>query len=68
MKLKSLAALFFRIVGACGVIDGLFGLAFRKDVGSVIVGIFTVLVGCGLIYYSKAIARLFCRGLDDDAA
>jgi hypothetical protein len=69
MKLKSLAALFFRIVGACGIIESLLGLEFHTaTVGSVIVNIGTVIVGCALIYFSKAVARLFCKGLDDDAA
>ena len=69
MKIKNLAALFFRIVGASAIIDGLFGLEFHTgNIGSVILNFCTVIGGCALIYFSKAVARLFCKGLDDDEA
>jgi hypothetical protein len=68
MKLISLAALFFRILGVCGIIDGLFELTFHNaGAASLLVNGITVIGSGALIWYSKTVARLFCRGLDDDA-
>ncbi len=72
MKLKSLAALIFRILGAFFILGGIGGalsaifeaqafVPITEGVGSSIVGYF-------LMFYSRNLARLFCRGLDDDSA
>lgn len=33
---------------------------------AIIEGVISFIIGYGLIYYSKKLAALFCKGLDDD--
>jgi len=72
MKIKNIAALIFRIIGAwiifsgfedagVAIVDKQIGIA----IGEVIAGFF---VGVCTILFSKKLAGLFCRGLDNDAA
>ena len=72
MKLKSLAALIFRIIGAVFVLSGIFNM-----VAAVIsIRTFDAISGCVIllisgfcfIYFSKKLAGLFCKGLDDDVS
>ena len=72
MKLKAIATLIFRLIGALLVFGG-----FGNTVATVIAvrtgeaifdGIFMLLVGFCFIYFSKKLAQLFCKGIDDDVA
>jgi len=69
MKLKNLATLIFRIIGALFVFGG-----FGNTVAAVIAvrtgeaifdGVFMILVGFCFICFSKKLAQLFCKGIDD---
>ena len=72
MKLKSLAALIFRILGAVFILGGIEPLALIGDnhaiLPLIIEVVFSFVIGYGCIYYSKRLAALFCKGLDDDSA
>jgi putative Mn2+ efflux pump MntP len=72
MKLKNIAALIFRIIGAWMIYNGFDNaVGFMMDkqsglaIGAFICGF---IFGICFIIFSKRLARLFCRGLDDDAA
>lgn len=70
MKLKSLAALIFRILGALFALSG-FGEALGETlkngrIGSIMTAASGLFVGILMIYFSKKLADLFCRGLTDD--
>ncbi len=70
MKLKSLAALIIRFLGALIMLGGIQALVVMVDTHSIIPaiieGVISFIIGYGLIYYSKKLAALFCKGLDDD--
>lgn len=70
MKLKSLAALIIRLVGALFMLGGIPALVVIVDAHSIVSAVIelitSVIIGCGLIYYSKKLAALFCKGLDDE--
>jgi len=70
MKLKNLAALLFRMLGALFVLTGfseaLSGILESQKMGAVGAAVSGLLVGILLIYFSKRLAALFCKGLDDD--
>jgi hypothetical protein len=70
MKLKSLAALIIRVVGALFILGGIQSLGGIVDTHSIISAIIEVvtsfIIGYCLIYFSKKLAALFCKGLDDD--
>jgi len=73
MKLKNLAALIFRIIGALYLLYGFSDLV--ETIGEahdlatgIIESAGACILGYGLIRYSKKLAALFCKGLDDDAA
>ena len=72
MKLKSLAALFIRFTGALFMLGGLQALVPIIDEHSIVAEIIEVvtslIIGYCLIYYSKRLAALFCKGLDDEPA
>jgi hypothetical protein len=74
MKLKNLAALLFRIFGAGFILDGfantVLALAEYDYHGFPPIAefIFSGIIGYLCIIYSKPIASLFCKGLDDDSA
>ena len=71
MKLKSLAALIFRILGALIMLGGFNALdvlvAGHSIIPSIIEIVTSFIIGYCLIYYSKKLAALFCKGLDDDS-
>jgi hypothetical protein len=70
MKLRSLAALIFRILGALIMLGGVDAVTALIDghsvIPSVIEVVFSLLLGWCCIFYSKKLAALFCKGLDDD--
>ena len=70
MKLKNLAALIIRFVGALIMVGGLEALvamaAAKNFIPAVIEGLASFGIGYCLIFYSKKLATLFCKGLDDD--
>ena len=70
MKLKSLAALIIRFVGALFMLGGVQALVVIIDahsiIGAIIAGVSSFIIGYCLIIYSKKLAALFCKGLDDD--
>ena len=69
MKLKSLAALIFRLVGALFILSCIQTLAVvntQTFMVSMVEIIICICIGYCLIKYSKRLAALFCRGLDDD--
>jgi hypothetical protein len=72
MKIRNLAALLFRLLGVTFVIEGAGFLASaigdRHSVGEICENIVFFILGFCCIRYSKKLAQLFCRGLDDDAA
>ena len=71
MKLRNIASLIFRVIGALGVIDG-----FAEAVAALPhvktqafeTGVGILIVGCCCIYYSKKLGALFCKGLEDGDA
>ena len=72
MKLKNIATLIFRIIGGWTIFTSIqdAGVALLDKqsgmaIGEVIVGF---MVGLFIVFLSKKLAGLFCRGLDDDAA
>ena len=72
MKLRSLATLVFRLLGALSIIDG-FGLTIsaivdRRGATEICENIGMLILGYCFIQYSKKLAALFCRGLEDDSA
>ena len=70
MKLKSLAALIIRFVGAFFILGGIQALIVMVDahsiIGAIFAGVTSFIIGYCLIFYSKKLAALFCKGLDDD--
>jgi len=71
MKLRTLAALLFRISGALlllkGVFDGFDALIYFHNAMRFIESGCFALIGCCVICFSKQLANIFCRGLDDDS-
>ena len=71
MKLKHLAALLLRILGAAfvltGFTDALSGILDTHRIGAVEAAIGGLIVGSLTIYYSKKLAGILCKGLDDDS-
>jgi len=69
MKLNSLAALLFRLLGASfvlnGLADALSGILDTHKIGAIATAIGGLVMGSLLIYFSKKLADIFCRGLDD---
>jgi len=72
MKLRSLAALIFRIVGALFVLTGfsdmMSAILDSNKSGWIFGAVGGLLIGFLMIYYSKKLAEIFCKGLDDDSA
>lgn len=72
MKLKNIAALIFRIIGAWIIFGGFedAGVSMvEKESGIAIADVVLGFIfGICIILLSKKLAGLFCRGLDDDAA
>jgi len=72
MKIKNIATLIFRIIGAWIIFGGFedAGVSMVEKESSIAIA--DVIIGfiCGIciILFSRKLARLFCRGLDDDAA
>jgi hypothetical protein len=70
MKLKSLAALLFRILGASfvltGLADALSGILDTHKIGAIAAAIGGLVIGSLTICFSKRLADIFCRGLDDE--
>ncbi len=70
MKLKQLAALLLRIIGACFVLTGfsdtLSGILDTHRIGAIGAAIGGLLIGILTIYFSKKLAVILCKGLDDD--
>ena len=69
MKLKNLAALMFRMLGALFILSSIEPLAFIGEshaiIGAIAGTIMSAIIGYCLIVYSKKLAALFCKGLDD---
>ncbi len=70
MKLKNLAALIFRVLGASYLVMGIADLAEVFGEGhDLVMGLIgqagMSLLGYLLIRYSKQLGQLFCRGLED---
>ena len=67
MKLRNLAALIFRLLGASFILTGIAEiLGAIMDTGSVyamVGGVSELVIGFLAIFYSKQLAALFCRGL-----
>ena len=76
MKLKHLAAFVFRILGALLILHSVWSLALLADSRSIgeasakmfLIAIVPGLLGGNLIYFSKDLATIFCKDLDDDSA
>jgi hypothetical protein len=72
MKLKHLAALLLRILGVLAVVTGLSqavaGIFGPDRIGAIVDGLGGLLVGGLMLYFSKPVAAILCRGLDDDSA
>jgi hypothetical protein len=72
MKLKNIAALVFRIIGAWIIFGGFedAGVSMVEKESSIAIAdiILGFIFGICIILFSKKLAGLFCRGLDDDAA
>jgi len=72
MKLRNLAALIFRIVGALFVLTGfsdvMSAIFDSPKIGWIFGAVGGLLIGFLMTYYSKKLAEIFCRGLDDDSA
>ena len=72
MKLRSLAALLFRFLGAMFVVEGagimMAAVGDHRGVGEICENVVFFILGFCCVLYSKKLARLFCRGLDDDSA
>jgi hypothetical protein len=70
MKLKYVAALMFRVLGAVFILFGIAAAipcAVTRDLsGAIINGAIGVVFGFCLIGFNKMLARLFCKGLDDE--
>ena len=70
MKLRSLAALIFRILGALFVLTGfgdtLSGVLDTGKLGAIAAAVSGLVIGFLFFYYSQKLAEIFCRGLDDD--
>lgn len=71
MKLRNLAALIFRILGASFVLTGLAETTAEifhyQDMGGIVDALGGLVIGGLTVYYSKKLAQIFCRGLDDDS-
>ena len=75
MKLKNITTLVFRLIGGglllCAATEFIFALLAamtRNPVASRFQnGIALLIPGCCLVYFSKKLAALFCKGLDDDS-
>ena len=71
MKLKHLAALLLRILGASfvltGFADALSGIFDTHKMGPVAGAIGGLIIGLLTIYYNKKLADILCKGLDDDS-
>ena len=70
MKLKYIAALIFRVLGAVFILFGLAG-ALSSVVSSqicdaIVSAAIGFVIGFCLIYFDKKLACLFCKGLDDE--
>ena len=70
MKLKHIAALMFRVLGVVFILFGGAGAILsgvsRDLCGAIINGGIGLVFGFCLIGFNKKLARLFCRGLDDE--
>ena len=72
MKLRNLAALIFRIIGALFVLTGFSDVTSAifnsQKAGWIFGAVGGLLIGFLMIYFSKKLAEVFCKGLDDDSA
>jgi membrane associated rhomboid family serine protease len=72
MKLKQLAALLLRIIGVCFVLSGfseaLYGILDTHKTGAIAAAMGGLIVGALTVYFSRKLAGILCRGLDDDSA
>jgi hypothetical protein len=72
MKLRSLAALLFRLIGAMFAVEGagvmLAALGDHRGGWEICDNVVFFILGFCCIRYSKKLACLFCKGLDDDSA
>ena len=70
MKLKHIAALMFRVLGAVFILFGGAGAILSGVSGNlseaIINGAIGLLIGFFLIGFDKKLARLFCKGLDEE--
>ena len=80
MKLTNFGALIFRILGALFCIAAVGELIYgitdllgihrdptsARDWDAIASGLWCMAIGFGMIYFSKKIAALFCRGLEDE--
>ena len=70
MKLKNIAALIFRIIGAMfifsGFIDSVAAIVSRRDFSVFTEDAGLFIFGCCFMIFSKKLARIFCQGLEDD--
>ena len=71
MKLKSLAALIFRILGTLFILSGMaetIDLVLPPhNIGALVGGFSSLILGYCFLRYSKKLAAVFCKGLDDDS-
>ena len=71
MKLKSLAALLFRMLGVSSILTGLndsvYAISDTHKFAAISAGVSGLLGGVLIIYFSQKLADLFCKGLDDDS-
>jgi putative Mn2+ efflux pump MntP len=72
MKIKNIATLIFRIIGAWMIYDGfddaVAAIAYKQSIMAIADIVVGFIIGICIILFSKKLAGLFCRGLDDDAA
>ena len=70
MKLKHIAALMFRVLGAVFILFGFAGalssVVCNQICDAIVSAAIGFVVGFCFIYFDKKLACLFCKGLDDE--
>jgi hypothetical protein len=74
MKLKHFAAFVFRVLGALFALVSLWSFVLMIDSRvsgetagrAFLISLIPGLLGANLIYFSKSLAAIFCKDLDDD--
>ena len=76
MKIKHFATFVFRVLGALLIAHSLWTIVLLADskldaepaAKVMLIALILGLLGGYLIYFSKFVAEIFCKGIDDDSA